>query len=148
MGLLAKGKPVLSRLLLSGLQSEKNQPQKGHHRLQSLQGPRQQQQAGTPALQQRKRRRAIMVIMLKLSRLTIQAMRDGIPQAPRSALKMSSVWSCLLEMSSINPFVSEKLRKEWTSPIYAFYQSTPKIGYEDGCHYHSFKCAGRGCKKK
>jgi len=50
-------------------------------------------------------------------------------------------------MSSINPFVSEKLRKEWTSPIYAFYQSTPEIGYEDGHHYHPFKCAGRGCKK-
>ena len=36
--------------------------------------------------------------------------------------------------------------KEWNSPVYAFFDPTPKIVIIQGCHTHEFKCQGRGCK--
>ncbi|KAG2037354.1 hypothetical protein BDR03DRAFT_829697, partial [Suillus americanus] len=39
------------------------------------------------------------------------------------------------------------LKKEWNSPIYAFYHPVPDIGYHEGHHYHEFKCAATSCKK-
>jgi hypothetical protein len=50
-------------------------------------------------------------------------------------------------MSVTDQYVSGKLAKEWTSPIYAFFQPMPDIGYEDGRRYHSFKCTGKSCTK-
>jgi hypothetical protein len=50
-------------------------------------------------------------------------------------------------MSVTDQFISEKLTKEWISPIYAFFQPMPNIGYKDGHCYHSFKCAGKSCTK-
>jgi hypothetical protein len=42
---------------------------------------------------------------------------------------------------------AEHLRKDWTAPVYAFYWAIPDIGYEDGHHFHSFRCAACGCTK-
>ncbi|KAG2032501.1 hypothetical protein BDR03DRAFT_935937 [Suillus americanus] len=42
----------------------------------------------------------------------------------------------------------ERLMKDWTSPIYAFFKPTPGIEYNDGCHCHMFKCTARGCKHR
>jgi endonuclease V-like protein UPF0215 family len=42
---------------------------------------------------------------------------------------------------------TERLKKGWTAPIYAFYDPTPEVGYENSRRYHLFRCAGRGCKK-
>jgi hypothetical protein len=36
--------------------------------------------------------------------------------------------------------------KDWTSPIYAFFEPTPGIEYHDGRRCHVFKCTARGCK--
>jgi hypothetical protein len=41
---------------------------------------------------------------------------------------------------------SERLQKEWCSPIYAFFQPTPKIIEINDRHAHKFKCSARGCK--
>ena len=41
---------------------------------------------------------------------------------------------------------SERLQKEWCSPIYAFFQPTPRIIEINGRRAHEFKCSGRGCK--
>ncbi|KAG1840504.1 hypothetical protein DFJ58DRAFT_845357 [Suillus subalutaceus] len=41
----------------------------------------------------------------------------------------------------------ERLKKEWNSPIYAFYHPVPDIGYHEGRRYHEFKCAATSCKK-
>ncbi|KAJ3487515.1 hypothetical protein NLJ89_g11705 [Agrocybe chaxingu] len=41
----------------------------------------------------------------------------------------------------------DRLKKEWISPIYAFFKPTPDIGYEKGRRYHEFRCAAKGCKK-
>jgi hypothetical protein len=87
------------------------------------------------------------MVMMKSSRLTFRAMRDRNPQALRSTLKTSLVCSYMSEMGVTDRFVSAKLTKEWTSPVYAFFQPTPNIGYEDGRRYHSFKCAGKSCTK-
>ncbi|KAG1741001.1 hypothetical protein EDB19DRAFT_1828384 [Suillus lakei] len=38
------------------------------------------------------------------------------------------------------------LMKDWTSPIYAFFEPTPGIEYHDGRCCHMFKCTVRGCK--
>ncbi|KAG2088933.1 uncharacterized protein F5147DRAFT_587403, partial [Suillus discolor] len=40
-----------------------------------------------------------------------------------------------------------RLKKEWNSPIYAFYHPVPDIGYHEGRRYHEFKCAATSCKK-
>ena len=36
--------------------------------------------------------------------------------------------------------------KEWNSPVYAFFDPTPKIVIIQGRRAHEFKCQGRGCK--
>src|SRR5436190_23969035 len=41
---------------------------------------------------------------------------------------------------------TERLAKNWTSPIYAFYHPIPNISYMDGHHCHLFACAGKSCK--
>ena len=38
--------------------------------------------------------------------------------------------------------------KSWSSPIYAFYKPTPRIGYEDGRRFHAFMCSAKGCGKE
>ncbi|KIK78545.1 hypothetical protein PAXRUDRAFT_40912, partial [Paxillus rubicundulus Ve08.2h10] len=40
------------------------------------------------------------------------------------------------------------LMKEWTSPIYAFFDATPQILTIDGWQVHEFKCSAWGCKVK
>lgn len=42
----------------------------------------------------------------------------------------------------------EQLMKEWNSPVYAFFESKPKIVEIEGRFAHDFKCAARGCKVK
>lgn len=44
--------------------------------------------------------------------------------------------------------ITEKLQKEWTSPIYAFFESDPIITEIDGRRVHEFKCMARGCKQR
>ncbi|KIJ21100.1 hypothetical protein PAXINDRAFT_66312, partial [Paxillus involutus ATCC 200175] len=39
-----------------------------------------------------------------------------------------------------------RLKKGWTSHIYAFFKPTPVIKYIDGQRCHAFKCLGKGCK--
>lgn len=41
---------------------------------------------------------------------------------------------------------TERLMKDWTSPIYAFFEPTPGIEYHDDCHCHVFRCTAWGCK--
>ncbi|KAF8549481.1 hypothetical protein OG21DRAFT_1478846 [Imleria badia] len=36
--------------------------------------------------------------------------------------------------------------KEWTSPIYAFFEPKPLVKEQNGRHSHLFKCASRSCK--
>ncbi|KAG1749457.1 hypothetical protein EDB19DRAFT_1629468, partial [Suillus lakei] len=40
----------------------------------------------------------------------------------------------------------ERLMKEWTSPVYAFFNPTPRIVEINGRRAHEFKCDARGCK--
>ncbi|KAG2740022.1 hypothetical protein P692DRAFT_20638331, partial [Suillus brevipes Sb2] len=39
----------------------------------------------------------------------------------------------------------KRLMKDWGSPIYAFFEPTPRIEYHDSRRCHVFKCAARGC---
>jgi hypothetical protein len=43
--------------------------------------------------------------------------------------------------------IVERIRKSWTSPVYAFFEPTPSIEYTNGHHAHVFKCIGKGCKQ-
>lgn len=36
--------------------------------------------------------------------------------------------------------------KEWISPVYAFFEPTPRIVEINGRRAHEFKCGARGCK--
>lgn len=51
-------------------------------------------------------------------------------------------YRCQLILASV-----ERLRKKWTSPVYAFYHPDPTIEYIDGRCTHVFLCMAKGCKK-
>lgn len=40
------------------------------------------------------------------------------------------------------------MMKDWSSPVYAFFDPMPKIVTIDGCGAHKFKCQAKGCKAK
>ncbi|KAG2738500.1 hypothetical protein P692DRAFT_201873927 [Suillus brevipes Sb2] len=42
----------------------------------------------------------------------------------------------------------KRLMKDWGSPIYAFFEPTPRIEYHDSRHCHVFKCAAPGSSGK
>ncbi|KAF8325140.1 hypothetical protein F5887DRAFT_823745, partial [Amanita rubescens] len=46
----------------------------------------------------------------------------------------------------------DRLRRHWTSPVYAFYLPEPEIGYDDSGvdrrPFHDFVCANKGCNKR
>lgn len=42
--------------------------------------------------------------------------------------------------------IAERLRADWTSPVYAFYKATPEIVYEKNRRAHVFACVAKGCK--
>jgi hypothetical protein len=44
--------------------------------------------------------------------------------------------------------VEERMAKDWTSPIYGFFESRPAIEVVDGRCCHEFKCAAPYCKGK
>jgi hypothetical protein len=44
--------------------------------------------------------------------------------------------------------VEERMAKDWTSPIYGFFESRPAIEVVDGRRCHEFKCAAPHCKGK
>ena len=51
-------------------------------------------------------------------------------------------------MLILNIVLQERLAKEWTAPIYAFFGPIPEVGYEDGRRFHAFHCAAPECKNK
>ena len=42
----------------------------------------------------------------------------------------------------------ERLSKDWTSPIYVFFRTSPRIECLDGRHVHIFECAAGRCRGK
>lgn len=38
------------------------------------------------------------------------------------------------------------MSKKWTSPVYAFFKTTPQIEYKDGRRAHVFECVAGRCK--
>ena len=45
-------------------------------------------------------------------------------------------------------FCTERLRKEWTSPIYAFFKYSPAIHYVGDRRVHVFECLAQICKAR
>ncbi|KIM51314.1 hypothetical protein SCLCIDRAFT_143510, partial [Scleroderma citrinum Foug A] len=46
----------------------------------------------------------------------------------------------------ISSWQSEKKQKEWSAPIYAFFEPVPRNIEVEGWPAHEFKCSARGCK--
>ncbi|KAG1776198.1 hypothetical protein EV702DRAFT_971891, partial [Suillus placidus] len=42
----------------------------------------------------------------------------------------------------------ERLKKGWSSPMYAFFEPVPSIEYTGSCRSHVFKCMAKGCKQR
>ena len=42
----------------------------------------------------------------------------------------------------------ERLSKDWTAPIYAFFKPNPLIEYVEGRRCHAFQCLAKNCKQK
>ena len=55
-------------------------------------------------------------------------------------------WCC--EKDLLTLILSERLKKDWTAPIYAFYQPIPSVDHDNRWRFHEFTCAAIGCKKK
>jgi hypothetical protein len=41
---------------------------------------------------------------------------------------------------------SERISKDWNSPVYVFFKPTPSIEYINSQRVHVFECAAKGCK--
>jgi hypothetical protein len=44
--------------------------------------------------------------------------------------------------------MSERLKKDWNSPVYAFFHPEADIEYVHGRRCHVFKCAAKGCQQR
>jgi hypothetical protein len=44
--------------------------------------------------------------------------------------------------------LAERLTKEWTAPIYAFFRPVPIVEYVEGRRCHSFQCTAKSCKSR
>jgi hypothetical protein len=40
------------------------------------------------------------------------------------------------------------LKKDWNSPVYAFFKPVPNVGHEGGRQYYEFIYAAKGCQQK
>jgi hypothetical protein len=64
-------------------------------------------------------------------------------------LKRNSVGHKSIQIiDSTDRYLAEKLKKKWTSPIYAFYHPVPVIERNNGHFCHVFTCASKSCKYK
>ncbi|KIK80333.1 hypothetical protein PAXRUDRAFT_158958 [Paxillus rubicundulus Ve08.2h10] len=63
-------------------------------------------------------------------------------------LKSSSVSSGCTLQHTLADVTIEHLAKEWTSPIYAFFDPIPLIVEINGHRAHDFECTQRGCNAK
>lgn len=65
-------------------------------------------------------------------------------ETPQAELGTTGLTLFLLRDVLIKP-LSERLQKDWVSPVYAFFDPTPMIQTVDGRRVHVFKCLGKGC---
>ena len=56
--------------------------------------------------------------------------------------------SCALIKFETHLYIAERLQKEWTAPIYAFFKPKPIIESIDGRRVHVFVCNAKACKAK
>ena len=64
---------------------------------------------------------------------------------------MTPNWVCSLIIASHTKLtirLIERLSNEWTSPIYVFFRTSPRIDYVDGRRVHIFECAAGRCRCK
>ena len=54
----------------------------------------------------------------------------------------------IVKIQSWNCFINFLFRKEWHSPIYAFFKPKAEINYIGGRHVHDFTCNAKVCKGK
>jgi len=52
----------------------------------------------------------------------------------------------MIEQLLTSEFHAECMSKKWTSPVYAFFKTTPQIEYKDSCRAHVFECGAGRCK--
>jgi hypothetical protein len=53
--------------------------------------------------------------------------------------------ACVLDLDVLTVRRKERLAKEWTAPIYAFFQPVPQVRHIDGRRCHTFLCAAKAC---
>ena len=56
-------------------------------------------------------------------------------------------WCCYPVIKILNKWL-EWLKKDWTAPIYTFFNPIPNIDYENGRCFHEFICRAKGCRKR
>jgi len=52
----------------------------------------------------------------------------------------------MIEPLLTSEFHAERMSKKWTSPVYAFFKTTPQIEYKDSRRAHVFECGAGRCK--
>jgi hypothetical protein len=53
-----------------------------------------------------------------------------------------------LYLTELITTLSERLSKDWTSPIYVFFRKEPRVEYIKGRRVHVFECAAGRCRGK
>src|ERR1700722_16015321 len=80
-------------------------------------------------------------------RSRVRAEVGARPRLSKRILIPNSVGCPLLILKTSNQDL-ERRSKEWSALIYAFFEPVSEIEYVEGRRCHTFKCAGKSCKKK
>jgi len=68
-------------------------------------------------------------------------------ETAKTELSMLFIDRCLLITRTHEP-PTDRLQKDWTSLVYAFFDPIPTIQVIDGCRIHKFRCSAHGCKAR
>ena len=67
---------------------------------------------------------------------------------PKRAVKQNSVRNLLVNQIRLFLPIVDRLSKEWTAPIYAFFHATPVVKYISKRRVHAFQCLAKQCMAK
>src|SRR6266478_7307544 len=88
------------------------------------------------------------MLMGTLQMLSRYRTQNLSPRPPKRAVRQNSVSNASRSISASHLHVIERLSKEWTAPIYAFFHATPIVKCISGCRVHGFQCLAKHCRVK
>jgi hypothetical protein len=75
-----------------------------------------------------------------------ESQNEEPPKAEEDAEKQLRKLHSFINMAMHDKHLAERLKKVWTSPVYAFYKATPEIEDTGDLRFHIFECIAPHCK--